>query len=83
MPPTIDKNLYAAAATDTDVDKEIKRMELQTEVKERLHVINKIKNDRPNLYAYIYSKMSLELEDEVKRDTNFATFSIEVDPLAL
>lgn len=58
-------------------------MELQTEVKERLHIINKINKDWPNLYAYIHLKFSLESENEIKRDVDFATFSMEADTLAL
>ena len=52
-------------------------------MKERQRIFNKMKKDRPNLYAYIYSKLSLESEDEIKRDTNYSIFSVDVDPLAL
>ena len=65
------------------MNKKIKKTELQIEVKERQRIIYNMKKDRPNLYAYIYSKLSLESEDEIKRDTNYSIFSVDVDPLAL
>ena len=40
--------------TTVDAMKEIKRQEMLTEVKERRSAINKMKRERPNMYAYIF-----------------------------
>ena len=69
--------------TAVDAMKEIKRQEMLVEVKERRTAINKMKRERPNMYAYIFSKLSPESEQEVKRHKDYNTFTKSLDPLAL
>ena len=42
-----------------------------------------MEEQRPNMYAYIYSKISTESEQEIKRHVKWDTFSKNVDPLGL
>jgi len=53
------------------------------QVKERLKQIDRMREDRPSLYAFIMSKLSRESEDELKRHDNYATFHEEQNPLEL
>ena len=69
--------------TAVDAMKEIKRQEMLVEVKERRTAINKMKRERPNMYAYIFLKLSPESEQEVKRHKDYNTFTKSLDPLAL
>ena len=57
VPDELDPNDFA---TDVDAMKEIKKQEMLSEVKERRGAINKMKRERPNMYAYIFSKLSPE-----------------------
>ena len=53
------------------------------EAKERRYQIAKMKRDRPNLYAYIMSKITPESEQELKRHQDWQTILKEKDPLEL
>ena len=63
--------------------KEIMLLDLSSAVKDRRARISRMNRERSNLYGYIYSKISPENEQEVKKHRNFSTFSKEVDPLEL
>ena len=79
-PATINPNDYKSS--DPDI-KQIILLDLLSVVKDRRAQISRMDRERPNLYGYIYSKISPESEQEVKKHRNFSTFSKEVDPLDL
>ena len=83
MPDEIDEEKYEPQTGESEAQKEMRKIELQSTMKYRLSTINEMKRNRPNMYAYIYSKLSTESEDEIKREADFSTFSTEVDPLSL
>ena len=59
-------------------------MEMNEDVKERRRTMIIMKNDRPNMFAYIYSKLSIESEEEVETSrVDFPTFSPIKCPLSL
>ena len=61
----------------------IRKTSLLEAVKSRIKKIDRMKDDRPSLYAFIMSKLSRESEDELKRTTNYYVWSVERDPLQL
>ena len=61
----------------------IRKAMLLKEYEGRHKEIRKMKEDRTKMYAYIYSKLSKESQDEVARDASFATIEAERDPLKL
>ena len=44
-------------------------MEMNEDVKERRRTMIIMKNDRPNMFAYIYSKLSIESELEALKSS--------------
>ena len=56
---------------------------LKSDYRERSKLLIKQEADKPMLYAFILSKLSLESEDEVKRHPNYNNFHVTKDPLEL
>ena len=56
---------------------------LKTDYRERAKVVMKQETDKPMLYAFILSKLSLESEDELKRHPTYTTLHTSKDPLDL
>jgi len=61
----------------------IRKAMLLKEYEGRHKEIRKMKEDRTKMYAYIYSKLSKESQDEIARDASFVTIEAERDPLNL
>jgi len=61
----------------------IRKAMLLKEYEGRHKEIRKMKEDRTKMYAYIYSKLSKESQDEIARDASFVTIEAERDPLKL
>jgi hypothetical protein len=61
----------------------INKAALLEAVKNRIKKIDRMKDDRPSLYAFIFSKLSRELEDKIKRTEKYEVWSKERDPLSL
>jgi len=56
---------------------------LDHEYRERSKTINQLEREKPMLYAFVISKLSLESEDEIKRHKDYVDFNQKKDPLAL
>jgi len=56
---------------------------LDQEYRERSKTINQLEREKPMIYAFVISKLSLESEDEIKRHKNYVDFNQKKDPLAL
>ena len=56
---------------------------LKSDFRERAKLLSKIDSEKPMLYAFIVSKLSVDSEDELKRHVNYATFNTSKDPLQL
>jgi len=67
----------------TIVDSTMRDEVLKSDYRERSKLLIKQEADKPMLYAFILSKLSLESEDEVKRHPNFNNFHVTKDPLDL
>jgi len=59
------------------------KSEIKETIKERMSIIRKMEQDRPNLYGFMLSKMSAESEDEFKRHKDYTTINEKKDPLDL
>ena len=70
--------------TNTDAAiQQVLTLELAEDVKERKRILAKMNNDKPNMYGYIFSKLSTESEQEVRRHTDYDIFSVEKYPKGL
>jgi len=67
----------------TIVDSAMRDEVLKSDYRERSKLIIKQEADKPMLYAFILTKLSLESEDEVKRHPNYNNFHFTKDPLEL
>ena len=67
-------------STDVRAFKKVIALE---DVKSRMKTISRMEIKRPELYAYIIPKLSYESIDEVKRHSEYPTFSVNKDPLEL
>jgi len=56
---------------------------LKSDYRERSKLLIKQDADKPMVYSFIFSKLSLESESEVKRHPNYNTFYVTQDPLEL
>ena len=84
-----DENYWVPTSVDQDKSfpnwstDEIEKALLIDAKKERHRLIAKMKLERPQLYAYIWMKMSKESVDELKRHENYDSFDNSKDPLEL
>ena len=62
---------------------EIEKALLIDAKKERHRLIAKMKLEQPQLYAYIWRKMSKESVDKLKRHENYDSFDNSKNPLGL
>jgi len=65
------------------IDSTLRDKDFESDLKERSKSFNRLEENKPMLYMFILSKISVESEDELKRHTNYPTFSVEKDPLEL
>jgi len=79
VPPAVDR---AQSFPNWTTDEIEKALVIDAE-KERHRLIAKMKLERPQLYAYIWRKMSKESVDELKRHENYDSFDNSKDPLEL
>jgi len=59
------------------------KLQVNELLKEHVRVIERMKNNKANLYAFILSKLTNESMDEVKRHEGFDDFNSTKDPLEL
>jgi len=59
------------------------KLQVNELLKERVRVIERMKNNKANLYGFILSRLSNESMDEVKRHEDFNDFNSTKDPLEL
>ena len=57
-----DKIIKTDYKSNNAEEQAILTMEVNEDVKERRRTMNRMKNDRPNMYAYVDSKLSIESE---------------------
>ena len=55
----------------------------QEEVKARLRLILKMKDNRTNMFAFIMSTLSVDSEDALKQDDDYEEYAADNDPLRL
>jgi len=67
----------------TILDSTMRDEVLKADFRERAKTINKLNTEKPQLYAFIMSKLSVESEDELKRHQSYSTFDDDKDPLGL
>jgi len=67
----------------TIVDSTMRDKVLKSDYRERSKIIIKQDADKPMVYAFIFSKLSLESVDEVKRHQDYNTLYVNQDPLEL
>ena len=67
----------------TIVDSTMRDEVLKADFRERAKTINKLTTEKPILYAFITSKLSVESEDELKRHQSYSTFDDDKDQLEL
>jgi len=67
----------------TIVDSTVRDEVMKSDYRERSKVLMKQETDKPMLYAFIMSKLSLGSEDEFKRHTDYNTIHTSEDPLEL
>ena len=72
--PTPDENIKDSKCRD---------IVLETDWKERAKELAKLNSQKPMLYAFILSKLSVESEDEYKRHDNYKAINDAEDPLEL
>jgi len=82
IPPNLDQDDYGLFDPTSD-PLGINKAALLEAVKNRIKKIDRMKDDRPSLYAFIFSKLSRESEDEIKRTDKYGAWSKERDPLSL
>ena len=70
-------------ARGNDVQATLLLEKLKQEMKNRINAIDRMKNDRPGLYADLWGQQSPDSEDLLKRHADYATFSRENDPKVL
>jgi len=56
---------------------------LKSDYRERSKIVMRMETDKPMLYAFIVSKLSLESEDEFKRHRDYTKIHANKDPLLL
>jgi len=59
------------------------KLQVNELLKDRVRVIERMKNNKANLYGFILSRLSNESMDEVKRHEDFNDFNSTKDPLEL
>jgi len=67
----------------TIIDSSMRDMVLEADYRERSKEMKKLEVEKPMLYAFIVSKLSLDSEDELKRHNDYNIFNTSKDPLQL
>jgi len=65
------------------VDSTMRDEVLKSDYRERSKILMRMETDKPMLYAFIVSKLSLESEDEFKRYRDYTNIHANKDPLSL
>jgi len=65
------------------VDSTMRDEVLKSDFRERAKLLSRIESEKPMLYAFIVSKLSMDSEDEVKRHPDYTTFNTSKCPLQL
>ena len=84
VPPEIEYDLdEVRPARGNDVQATLLLETLKQKMKNRINAIDRMKNDRPGLYADLWGQLSPDSEDLVKRHADYAIFSMANDPKGL
>jgi len=67
----------------TIIDSNMRDKVLEADYHERSKEMEKLEIEKPMLYAFIVSKLSLDSENELKRHNNYNIFNTSKDPLQL